>query len=72
MIIPGGNRTAAFDVSIIDDNLLEMNKTFELSIVTISLRRKVLLSVADSFPSRAKVYILDDDTPGKKLASWLK
>ena len=65
MIIPAGNRTAVFDVSITDDNMLETNETFELSIETTSLPRKVFVSPTDKFPSRTTVYILDDDLQGK-------
>ena len=65
MIIPAGNMTAVHDVSITNDNMLEMNETFELSIETTSLPRKVFVSAADRFPSRTTVYILDDDLQGK-------
>ena len=65
MIIPAGNMTAVYDVSITNDNMLEMNETFELSIETTSLPRKVFVSAANRFPSRTTVYILDDDLQGK-------
>ena len=66
VIIPSGNRTAVFDVSITDDNMLEMNETFELSIETTSLPRKVFPSATSTrFPSRTTVYIVDDDLQGK-------
>ena len=58
MIIPAGNNSAAFNVSITDDNMLEMNETFELSTVSTSLPSKVFSSASDRFT----VYILDDDT----------
>ena len=58
--IPAGNRSVVFDVSIIDDNMLEMNETFELSIQSTSLPSKVFLSRTSRNPSMATVYILDN------------
>ena len=66
MIIPAINNSTTFNVSITDDYMLEMNETFELSIVTTSLPSKVFSrATISTFPSKTTVYILDDDTPGK-------
>ena len=65
MIIPAGNKRVMFDVSITDDNLLEMNETFELSIESTSLSRKVLPGSTTKFSSKTTVYIIDDDIQSK-------
>ena len=70
MIIPAGNNNATFNVSITDDNMLEINETFELSIESTSLPRKVFASGGSiNYPFKTTVYILDDDnkTLGEKL-----
>ena len=61
MIIPAGNYSVVFDISIIDDNILEMNETFELSIESTSLPSKVFPSRTSRDPSMTTVYIIDDD-----------
>ena len=67
VIILAGNNSAAFDVSITDDYMLEVNETFELSIVSTSLPGKVFSSATIArFPSKTTVYILDDDLQGKR------
>lgn len=65
MIIPAGNYTAAFNISITDDDMLEINETFELTIVSTSLPTKVFPSAILILPSRTTVYILDDNVQGK-------
>ena len=64
VIISAETNTAAFNVSINDDDMLEMNETFELSIETTSLPEKVFSGATSRFPSRTTVYILDDDLQG--------
>ena len=65
VIIPAGNYSVVFDISIIDDNMLEMNETFELSIESTSLPSKVFPSRSSWNPSMTTVYIIDDDIPGE-------
>ena len=67
--IPAGNQSVVFDISIIDDNMLETNETFELSIDSTSLPSKVFPSRTDRDPSMTTVYIIDDDMPGNNWFS---
>ena len=46
-----------FDVPITDNNILEVNKSFNLIIIRNSLTNKVTLGT----PSQARVTIMDDD-----------
>ena len=61
--IPAGNQTVVLDISIIDDNMLEINETFELSVQSTSLPR-VFPSRTSRNPSMTTVYIIDDDIAG--------
>ena len=65
VIIPAGNENVMFDVSIIDDNQLEMNETFELSIESTSLSSRVFPGTSTSLPSTTTVYIINDDIQSK-------
>ena len=65
VVIPAGNDTGILDVSITDDDMLEKNETFQLSIESTSLPSKVFPSRRDRNPSMTTVYIIDDDVQGK-------
>ena len=54
---PAGQTTATFDVPIIDDNILEGNEIFILTIDETSLP----ISVTRGSPGQATVTIVDDD-----------
>ena len=57
VIFPAGKTTAAFPVPIIDDNILEENENFTLTINSSSLPSNV--TVGD--PGEATVTIVDND-----------
>ena len=61
MTIPSGTTTAQFDVAINDDNILEGNENFNLTIMTSSLPSRV--DIGNS--AQATVTIVDND--GKHL-----
>ena len=65
VVIPTGNDTGILDVSITDDDVLEMNEIFQLSIESTSLPSKVFPSRTSRNPSMTTVYIIDDDSQGK-------
>ena len=65
MTIPAENDRVVFDVSITDDNMLEMNETFEVLIESTSLPSKVFSSASITFSSTTTVYIIDDDIQSK-------
>ena len=55
--IPAGQTTATFNVPINDDNILEIDENFMLTIDASSLPGSIRLST----PSEATVTIVDDD-----------
>ena len=55
--IPSGTTTAQFDVAINDDDILEGNENFNLTIMTSSEPSRV--SIGN--PAQATVTIVDDD-----------
>ena len=55
---PAGNTTATFDVPINDDNILEDNEDFILTIDVISLPNNLLYGD----PGQTTVTIADDDS----------
>ena len=55
--IPAGKTSASFDVAIIDDNLMEGNKSFSVIIDQSSLPSSVTVGM----PDQATVTIVDDD-----------
>ena len=55
--IPAGNISVTFDVKIYDDNILEANETFSLTINVSSLPGCIDYAV----PYQATVMIVDDD-----------
>ena len=57
VIIPAGRTTATFDVPIIDDNILEGNEDFVLTIDVASLST----GVTHGSPGETTVTIVDDD-----------
>ena len=58
VIFPAGITSASFDVSIIDDNILESNETFSLNIIHHLLPTKV----TRGNPKTSTVTIVDDDS----------
>lgn len=57
-IAPGGMNSASFSVSIRDDNIIEGNEFFEITIVKESLPHGYTWAGPETVP----VYILDDDS----------
>ena len=57
VIIPAGQISASFDVPIIDDDVLEGNVNFNLTISTSSLPNRVTVTN----PYQAAVTIVDND-----------
>ena len=58
VIFPAGETNATFDVTIINDNLLERNENFTLIINVNSLPRKVTTNTI----AQATVTIIDNDS----------
>ena len=57
IMFPPGVTSVPFDVSIINDNIVEGNKSFDLSINPSSLPSDVTVGS----PDRVRVLIVDDD-----------
>ena len=55
---PAGVTSVSFDVTIIDDNILELNEQFDLTIISSSLPNGFTVDN----PSQATVTIIDDDS----------
>ena len=56
--IPAGRTTVSFDVLILDDNVLEENEEFILTILAESLPNDIRLGN----PNKSTVTIVDDDS----------
>ena len=72
--IPARSNGAVFNVSIIDDKMLEMHETFSLIIESSSLPRSVIPGTSSSTatPGRATVIIFDDDDVKGKASALIK
>ena len=57
VILPSGNTTVSFEIKIFNDNILEGNETFNITINAISLPA----CVNRGNPYEATVTIVDDD-----------
>jgi len=58
VILPAGRTRVSFDISIFDDNVLEENENFILTILAESLPSDIRLGD----PDRTTVIIVDDDS----------
>ena len=63
-IVPGGQTTASFSISLINDDIIEGDEFFEITVLTESLPHGYTW-VGDE---TVRVYILDDD--GKYYRKW--
>ena len=63
-IVPGGLATASFSIGLINDEIIEGNEYFEITVVTESLPHGYTWEGNET----VRVYILDDD--GKYYRKW--
>ena len=58
ILFPAGVTRVAFNVTIIEDNILELNETFSISIDPLTLSKKVTIGSS----SHTTVTIIDNDS----------